>query len=375
MDRHATSTDIQRLRERNATLRELLESLSRDAAHNERVLRHFQERELALLGAGDLIELLDQMTRGIRRAFGLDSIKLKLLDPFQVLHDLLAAHDQNREHLLHDVELCPDIRATRARFDNATKPWLGPWDDSRHEAIFGWRAGGSVAVLPLRHAEGLAGYLCLDSRDPERFKTGQATDFLGHLASTAAVCLENAVNRERLRVAGLTDSLTGLYNRRHLQHRLTQEVTRAQRYGQTLSCLFVDADRFKDINDRYGHAAGDQALIALAQRLRTRLRASDLPTRFGGEEFAVLLPETDLQNALLLAEQIRSEIAAETVTLETGEAITMTVSIGVAELDLQDQRPQAGDGLLQAADDAVYQAKAAGRNCVASATPGGGMAN
>ena len=150
-------------------------------------------------------------------------------------------------------------------------------------------------------------------------------------------------------------------------------MTRAQRYGQTLSCLFVDADRFKDINDRHGHAAGDQALVALAQRLRTRLRASDLPTRFGGEEFAVLLPETDLHNARLLAEQIRAEIAATTVTLESGEALTMTVSIGVAELDLQDQRSNAGDSLLQAADRAVYQAKASGRNCVASAAKGQGI--
>ena len=77
-----------------------------------------------------------------------------------------------------------------------------------------------VALLPLRHAEGLIGFLCLGSRDPQRFQPGQATDFLNHLAGVAAVCLENAVNRERLRLAGLTESLTGMYNRRHLQHRL-----------------------------------------------------------------------------------------------------------------------------------------------------------
>lgn len=372
MDRPASSTDPERLREQNAMLRKLLESLSRDAAHNQRVLRHFQERELALLGAGNLIRLLEQMTRGMRRSFTLDSVKLKLLDPFQVLHDLLAVHDDDQNGVLHDIELCTDVSATRARFAGATTPWLGRWDDAQHEALFGWRIGGSVALLPLRHAEGLAGFLCLGSRDPRRFQTGQATDFLGHLASTAAVCLENAVNRERLRIAGLTDSLTGLYNRRHLQHRLTQEVTRAQRYGQTLSCLFVDADNFKRINDRYGHAVGDQALVALAQRLRARLRASDLPTRYGGEEFAVLLPETDLSNALLLAEQIRAEIGATTVTLETGEQIVMTVSIGVAELDPLDQRPGAGDALLRAADGAVYRAKAAGRDRVVSAADAGG---
>jgi len=364
MEASTGSDETRRLREQNATLRGLLESLGRDAAHNQAVLRRFQERELALLGAADLVELLERMTRGMRRSFNLDSLKLKLLDPYHVIRDLLDAQTETPGGLLSDVELCHDINATLSRFDDLREPWLGRWSGGRHEALFGWRVGGSVALLPLQHAEGLAGYLCLGSRDAGRFEPGQATDFLAHLASTAAVCLENAVNRERLRLAGLTDSLTGLYNRRHLQHRLAQEVTRAQRYGQSLSCLFVDADHFKQINDEHGHAAGDQVLVALAQRLRARLRNSDLPTRYGGEEFAVLLPETDLPNALLLADQIRSSIASAEVTLESVGTIQVTVSIGVAELDPADQQRNAGEAMLRAADRAVYQAKADGRNCV-----------
>ena len=356
-----------RLREQVALLRDLLSDVKRDAAHNEKVLRRFQERELALLGAADLVELLERLTRGMRRSFGLDCLKLKLLDPFRVLHDLLAPHAADGSGRLHDVELCGDVPATLARFDHLRMPWLGPWSDTAHEKLFGWRVGGSVALLPLAHTEGLAGYLCLGSRDPGRFKTHQATDFLAHLASTAAVCLENAVNRERLRLAGLTDSLTGLYNRRHLHHRLNQEVTRSQRYGQALSCLFVDADHFKLVNDRHGHAIGDQALIAIAQRLRTRLRASDLATRYGGEEFAVLLPETGLDSALVLAEQVRATIAETSIPSGPSDDIRVTVSIGVAELDSGDQRQDAGDRLLQAADEALYAAKSAGRNCVRSA--------
>jgi diguanylate cyclase (GGDEF)-like protein len=364
MEASTGSDEIRRLREQNATLRALLESLGRDAAHNQAVLQRFQERELALLGATDLVELLERMTRGMRRSFGLDSLKLKLLDPYNVIRDLLDAQSETLGGMLGDVELCPDVNTTRARFDDLREPWLGRWCGQRHESLFGWRLGGSVALLPLQHTEGLAGYLCLGSRDPHRFESGQATDFLAHLASTAAVCLENAVNRERLRLAGLTDSLTGLYNRRHLQHRLAQEVTRAQRYGQALSCLFVDADHFKRINDHHGHAAGDQVLVALAQRLRARLRASDLPTRYGGEEFAVLLPETDLSNALLLAEQIRAAVASTEVTVASAGTIRVTVSIGVAELDPGEQQRDAGEAMLRTADRAVYQAKADGRNCV-----------
>lgn len=366
MDVHPSGRESH-LREQVATLRALLSAVSRDAAHNEKVLRRFQERELALLGAADLIELLERLTRGMRRSFGIDCLKLKLLDPYGVLQDLLDPQATDQSGRLHDVELCTDMSATLARFDGIRSPWLGPWSDAAHAGIFGWRVGGSVALLPLQHTEGLAGYLCLGSRDPDRFAAGQATDFLAHLASTAAVCLENAVNRERLRLAGLTDSLTGLYNRRHLHHRLNQEVTRSQRYGQALSCLFVDADHFKQINDRHGHAVGDKVLIAIAQRLRARLRASDLPTRYGGEEFAVLLPETDLDNARVLAEQIRGAIADTSIPVDDSDGITVTVSIGVAELDAGDRQQDAGDRLLQAADEAVYEAKAAGRNRVHSA--------
>ncbi|MCB1785937.1 MAG: sensor domain-containing diguanylate cyclase [Chromatiaceae bacterium] len=354
------------VQQENCMLRGLLQTLGRDAAHNQQVMARFQERELALLTAGNLTRLLERLTEGMRQSFRLDSVKLVLLDPFLVLRDLLSGDAACDHRLLRDIELCTDVRATLARFDDLHAPWLGAWLEQRDKPLFGRRLGGSVALLPLRQADGLAGFLCLGSRDPQRFQPGQATDFLGHLACVAAVCLENAVNRERLRLAGLTDSLTGLYNRRHLQHRLEQEVTRAQRYGQTLSCLFVDADHFKQINDRHGHAVGDQVLTALAQRLRARLRTSDLPTRYGGEEFAVLLPQTDAPNALRLAWEICRGIGSEPVALDNGDSLTVTVSIGVAELATQDRRPAAaaGEALLGAADLAVYEAKQAGRNQV-----------
>ena len=362
-------TADQDLRRENALLRGLLQTLGRDAAYNQQVMTRFQDRELALLSAGDLVRLLERLTDGMRASFALDSVKLFLFDPFSVVHDLLAANTDATRHVMRDVVLCVDVQATRARFNDLHAPWLGRWDEARHQALFGRRLGGSVALLPLRQPDGLAGFLCLGSRDPARFTTGQATDFLAHMAGIAAVCLENAVNRERLRLAGLTDSLTGLYNRRHLQHRLEQEVTRAQRYTQALSCLFVDADHFKQINDRFGHAAGDQVLVALAQRLRTRLRTSDLPTRYGGEEFAILLPQTDVDNAYSLAGEICRGVAAEPVSLENGDTVALTVSIGVAALPATDQRPArvAGEALLQAADGAVYQAKREGRNRVVCA--------
>jgi diguanylate cyclase (GGDEF)-like protein len=360
------------LRRENRMLHGLLQTLGEHADYNQEVLARCQARELALLSAGDLVRLLERLTDGMRSSFALDSAKLILLDPFHVIRDLLVMHPEANPRVMRDVELATDVSATHARFNDLHAPWLGPWDSERHQPLFGRRLGGSVALLPLRQPDGLAGFLCLGSRERNRFQAGQATDFLGHLATVAAVCLENAVNRERLRLAGLTDSLTGLYNRRHLQHRLEQEVNRAQRYGQTLSCLFVDADHFKQINDRYGHAAGDQVLTALAQRLRARLRTSDLPTRYGGEEFAVLLPQTDPASARFLADEIRRGVAAEPVVLDSGETVAVTVSIGVAAMAAGDGRSahEAGETLLQAADAAVYQAKRDGRNRVVCAAPG-----
>ena len=361
----------QELHHENCVLRGMLQTFGRDATHNQQVMARFQEREIALLSAGDLVKLLDRLTFGVRDSFGLDGVKLFLIDPFLVIRDLLASNSAADSRLMRDIVLCTDVRATHARFTSLHAPWLGPWKEAQHRPLFGRRLGGSVALLPLRQADGLAGFLCLGSREEARFQAGQATDFLGHLACVAAVCLENAVNRERLRLVGLTDGLTGLYNRRHLQHRLEQEVTRAQRYGQALSCLFVDADHFKRINDDYGHAVGDQVLTALAQRLRSRLRASDLPTRYGGEEFAVLLPQTDASNAHSLACEICAGIGNEPITLDNGEQLTVTVSIGVAALENADKRPAriAGEALLEAADQAVYAAKQAGRNRVVGAKP------
>jgi diguanylate cyclase (GGDEF)-like protein len=343
-------------------LRAMLQTLGQDARHNETVMQRFHERELALLGANDLVELLACMTDGMRHSFQLDSVKLLLLDPCFVIRDLLYEHQETADNRLKDVQLCPDVIATRAQFDNLDSPWLGTWDDAQHRPLFGRYLGGSVALLPLRQADGLSGFLCLGSCDRDRFVAGQATDFLGHLARIAAVCLENAVNRERLRLAGLTDSLTGLYNRRHLQHRLHQEVTRARRYAQSLSCLFVDADHFKQINDTHGHAVGDQVLSALAQRLRQRLRASDLATRYGGEEFAILLPQTDRASASRLAIDICRAVAAEPVKLASGDTVPVTVSIGVATLGPESRAD--GGTLLDAADMAVYRAKQRGRNRV-----------
>jgi diguanylate cyclase (GGDEF)-like protein len=155
--------------------------------------------------------------------------------------------------------------------------------------------------------------------------------------------------------------LTGVFNRRHLLLLGEQALEQARRYQHPLAALMIDIDHFKQINDRYGHAVGDEALEKLAECLQNNLRAADILGRYGGEEFVVLMPETDLETARQSAERLVAHIRA--LTIETEHApIPFTASIGVAVFD--HARDTAINELIQRADQAMYAAKQAGRNQV-----------
>jgi diguanylate cyclase (GGDEF)-like protein len=162
------------------------------------------------------------------------------------------------------------------------------------------------------------------------------------------------------------DALTGLANRRAALERLSAECARARRSGQPLSALMLDLDHFKRVNDTWGHAVGDQVLVEAARILRSELRGADLGVRFGGEEFLALLPGTDLEAAVHVAERIRQRMAEARIALGSGAAVAITLSVGAACL----QPDESGDGLVQRADAALYQAKALGRNRVERADAG-----
>jgi diguanylate cyclase (GGDEF)-like protein len=164
---------------------------------------------------------------------------------------------------------------------------------------------------------------------------------------------------EELERLSVTDSLTGLYNRRHLMHELVDEIRRSERHGHRFGLLILDIDRFKDYNDRYGHLAGDEVLVRLATILRGAVREVDLAARYGGEEFVTILPETGLAEAAEVAERIRARLAD--AALPEGH---VTVSVGVAEFPTHGDSPES---LLAAADASLYEAKRAGRNRVVAA--------
>jgi diguanylate cyclase (GGDEF)-like protein len=157
----------------------------------------------------------------------------------------------------------------------------------------------------------------------------------------------------------ITDPLTGAHNRRYFMETALKEITRSKRYKTALSMVLLDIDHFKKINDTYGHSTGDEVLKALVSATESALRDSDVFCRIGGEEFAAILVETDIELAQSTAERIRLMLEALEVAVE-GDTIKMTVSMGLSQLRTDDDL----DKLMKRTDDALYQAKESGRNRV-----------
>lgn len=167
---------------------------------------------------------------------------------------------------------------------------------------------------------------------------------------------------EELQRLATTDPLTGLYNRRYFAQVARHLFESAKRYSKPLSVMLLDIDRFKSINDTYGHDTGDLALKVLADILKNSIRESDIACRFGGEEFIILLPETTAEDAEKLADRIRSKVENSSVPLSDGKELRYTVSIGVAQVDLSvDENIEPA---IKRADEALYRAKEEGRNRV-----------
>ena len=231
----------------------------------------------------------------------------------------------------------------------------------------------SIVVIPIVFHEEVIGTLFLrTSRAGYTFSEHEIT-VCNAIANASANALYNAFlfekiedEKTRLEKLAITDFLTGVYNIRFFYHRIKEEFSRAQRYGFPLSCLMLDIDFFKDINDRYGHRVGDIILREFAQLLKRHTRRSDVLARYGGEEFIVLLPQTTKNGALTKAEAMRAYVEKHRFR-DLKERPALTVSIGIATYPSKGMENM--EDLITLADNALYTAKTTGRNQVVVCTP------
>ena len=339
---------------------------------NERIWSGFREIEVRMIGANSLIDLIKVITQGIPETFpGIDCITLACVDPeYEMTRMLDPVGDTG---LLPDCFVAISRETLNAQFTRPWRPRLGPVDQHIHSVLFANNpcASGSVAMAPLVRRGELMGILNQGSRDPKHFVPGTATDLLEHLAAVAALCIDNAINHERLKLDGLTDPLTGVSNRRFFERRLAEEIERWARHVGPLVCMLVDVDFFKQVNDQYGHQVGDRVLRQIASILGQDLRGSDVLARYGGEEFVLLLPGTTAVQGAAIAERLRANIEHSAFVIPEKVDLDVTVSIGLACLepgvDSYGQDPAVW--LFQQVDAALYEAKQTGRNRVVQAPP------
>ena len=359
------------------------------AQKNEAKLQKMQEQELLFVSANSLPQLIDIILQQYRDAYELDYVSLLLIDKdYEIRHvvefmspgllklpTLIFAdtHAQLENVVIAQMaakEKTNPIDHQKTLFPNfKDEPYLGKCTDACRDILFPsiQKKAECVAVIPLIRNNKLIGSLNLASFDPARFISGTGTNLIKRLSSIVAVCIENAVNNEKLKLLGLTDALTGIHNRRYFMQRLEEEIVSGTRQKLPVSCLFIDIDHFKSFNDIYGHAVGDQVLRYVANVIKKQMRLSDVLARYGGEEFSVLLTNTDTALAQEIAERIRLSIANANFKVDSlSEDLNVTVSIGCTTMKDTDSQniTSLGEGLLNSADQALYVSKDAGRNCI-----------
>ncbi|MGO9801957.1 MAG: DUF484 family protein [Steroidobacteraceae bacterium] len=358
------------LESENRALKARLAALTEEVSRNDSLLRKSQARELELLRAGSLPQLFERLILGLRTSYQLEGVTLILNDPQHEIRHLISGDDLAREPLV-GVMFVDALTTVAPQLASLERPWLGPYRRVDHELLLpgpGPARAASLALVPLRRHEELDGVLVFMSADPARFTQELASDFLAHLGLVAAICVENAVNRARLLRSGFTDFLTGFHNRRYLHARLREELARAQRARQSLACLMIDVDHFKRVNDQYGHLAGDAVLREVAQRIDAEMRISDTGARFGGDEFAMVLSEASVADAEKVASRVLKAVRSQAIAVgSTTETVTLSIGIAVAKPgpSVRDHKVLA-ERLIAEADAALYRAKSAGRNRVAT---------
>ncbi|MEJ2141630.1 MAG: sensor domain-containing diguanylate cyclase [Gammaproteobacteria bacterium] len=345
-------------------LRKTLRAYVSNAQHNEEKLQRFNRQELEFITSIGLQDLIEVIHNNYRQNFRLDHVSLLLVD-----------EDHEIRHILRSLQLQAELFSISfsetpidpSLFSQGELPILGSFNNDAIRSFFNnnKETFGSAAILPLKRGEQLIGTLNIASKDANRFITGAATDFLNRLACILAVCIENAINHEKIKLLGLIDPLTGIHNRRYFEQRLNEEIDNSLRQNDNLGLMIIDLDFFKAINDNCGHLTGDLVLQEVSSLIRRQLRLSDVLARYGGEEFVVIISKSDARTVYEVAERIRISLPEHAEFNKLNLPQPVSASIGLCMLP---QNPIASSvnsitkHLLKRADEALYKSKQQGRN-------------
>ncbi len=269
----------------------------------------------------------------------------------------------------HSLEPGQRVAADSVVGECCTEDQSQTWEDGRaleggrpvYGAEVGASGAGSLMVVTLKQEQRVVGAIAVEGSAPHALSARDIGP-VRTLAAIASASLQQLWRMEEVHKASITDPLTRLYNRRHFDDQLVRLLYEADKSGHPVSLILIDADHFKQVNDRYGHESGDAVLVSIADTVRRTVRLHDLCARFGGEELAVVLPNTPIIEALELAERLRRALAAKPV-VHGGMRISVTASFGVSSYP---ETVSTHGAIFPAADRALYQAKSAGRNCVKS---------
>ncbi len=351
----------------NQALSATLTDLIKKAKHNQTTQEKFYELELYFLQSTSLSTLFSRLLNDLSNKLELEIVELQLVDlngeTQQLVNDIYG--ELKFENLQYHEN---DLFLRKLYQDNLDVTLSQDKEFIQQLFKYSSKKVYSLAILPLVRENQLIGSLHLGSHNRDRFTPGLATSFLQHLGSIVGICIQNAITQEQFKLLSLVDLLTRTKNRRYFIQSLSREIARASRSMAPISCLFMDLDHFKHVNDTHGHLTGDRVLQKVAKCIMPLLRQSDVLARFGGEEFTIMLPDTNQSHAIEIAERIRIQISQIAIKDDHDQRFSISVSIGVSTWLPDSQKgltfEQIQNYLISQADKGVYLAKDKGRNCV-----------
>jgi len=333
------------------------------AAETQRALEGLHTATAALLSTLDLDELLGRILDAAQRAIPVaEKGMLHLVAPdsgklqTSAVLGYTAAPVKINTHEAISEYIVQAVRKRKSLIIRDTEISAPSLEDGR---LMDDHPIRSTIIAPLILGDSVLGVLSLNASTPEAFHEADLK-LLESFAATTSAAIQNARLHAKVQKLAITDPLTGLYNRRGFFELGRREIERLRRFGHPLSAIMVDIDQFKAINDTYGHQTGDQVLRALADRLNHNIRGVDILGRYGGDEFSILLPETDLETAKAIARRLRQGIADNPISTDDG-LLSITISLGIAIAN--EEMPNL-EALLNLSDAAMYAAKQGGRDRV-----------